>query len=72
MKTIKIRKHADGPWVEVALLGGERPGWVEVREGEQALWVPLADVDPADQVALMFEQQARQRYVYVPREDLEE
>jgi hypothetical protein len=33
--------------------------------------VRLEDIHPADQVALTFERQARQRYRWVPKEDLE-
>jgi hypothetical protein len=70
MDTIKVRTQADGPWVAVTLLAGERPGWVEVSDGAAAQWVKLEDVHPADQVALMFEAQAKQRYQWVPKEDL--
>jgi hypothetical protein len=70
MDTIKIRTQANGPWVTVKLLAGERPGWVEIANDDAALWVKLEDVHPADQVALMFEAQAKQRYKWVPKEDL--
>ena len=70
MDTIKVRTHADGPWITVKLLAGERPGWVEIANADTAQWVKLEDVHPADQVALMFEAQARQRYQWVPQEDL--
>jgi hypothetical protein len=72
MDTIKIRTHENGPWVAVTLLAGERPGWVEVADGDASLWVQLEDVHPADQVALMFEAQAKQRYKWVPKEDLDQ
>jgi hypothetical protein len=72
LMNIKVRKQADGPWVEVTLLPGERPGWVEVADGGESLWVKIEDVHMADQVALMFEKQARQRYQWVPKEDLDQ
>jgi hypothetical protein len=72
MQTIKIRRQADGPWHEVRLLAGERPGLVEVADGDQTRWVALADVHPADQIALRFEQEAKQRYRWVPQEDLDQ
>jgi hypothetical protein len=72
VNTIKIRNHEDGLWVVVDLLGGDRPGWVEVANGDEALWVKFEDVHPADQVALIFEKQAKQRYMWVPKEDLDQ
>ena len=72
MATIKVRKQADGPWDVVKLLDGDRPGWVEVVDGDESLWVKLENVHPADQVALMFEKQAKQRYKWVPKKDLDQ
>ncbi|NNJ12731.1 hypothetical protein EKD04_020610 [Chloroflexales bacterium ZM16-3] len=70
MQTIQVRSDADGPWASVSLLPGEREGWVEVEDGGEARWVRLEDVHPADRVALAFERQARQRYQWVPKDDL--
>jgi hypothetical protein len=72
MDTIKIRTHENGPWVAVKLLAGERPGWIEIANDDASLWVKMEDVHPADQVALMFEAQAKQRYKWVPKEDLDQ
>jgi hypothetical protein len=71
METIQVRSNASAPWAAVKLLAGEREGWVEVEDGGVARWVRLEDIHPADQVALTFERQARQRYRWVPKEDLE-
>jgi hypothetical protein len=72
MDRIKVRKQADGPWIEVKLLDGDRPGWVEVADGDESLWVKIEDIHMADQVALMFEKQAKQRYKWVPKDDLDQ
>ena len=72
MKEIKIRAAQADAWLTVHLLDGEsRPGWVQVQQDAQAAqWAKLEDVHPADQVALRVESLARQRYQWVPQEDL--
>jgi hypothetical protein len=69
MLMIQIRRDAQGPWVAAKVLEGERAGHVEVSVDGEALWVPWDDVYPADQVLLLVEQQARQRYAWVPKSD---
>ena len=71
MDTIKIRSNDPDEWTTVKLLAGEKPGYVEIAEGDATRWVKIEDVHPADQVALIFEAQARQRYRFVPKEDLD-
>ncbi len=71
MKEIKIRGTEDDTWVKVTLLDPDsRPGWVEVQNGAQTQWTKVEDVHPADQVLLQVERLARQRYKFVPKEDL--
>ncbi|GAB4431865.1 MAG: hypothetical protein OHK0015_18780 [Chloroflexi bacterium OHK40] len=71
MDRINVRDALQETWRSVRLLPGERDGWVEVEDDGEVRWVALADVHPADLVALTFEREARQRYRWVPREDLE-
>jgi hypothetical protein len=71
METIQVRSNPGAPWAHVKLLADEREGWVEVEDGGVARWVKLEDIHPADQVALAFERQAKARYRWVPKEDLE-
>jgi hypothetical protein len=74
MKQIKIRESEDGPWFAVEFIEDDiRPGWVKIKqENEEPKWVEEYVVHPADQVALRVERVARQRYEWVPKEDIEE
>jgi hypothetical protein len=73
MKEIKIRGADADTWLTVTLLDPDsRPGWVEVQNGAATQWSNLEDVHPADQVALRVERLARQRYKFVPKEDLQQ
>jgi hypothetical protein len=70
---IKIQRSLDGPWINVEwLYDEERTGWVKIREdANDPEWIREGDVHPADQVVLRVERLARNRYEWVPKEDLE-
>ncbi len=71
MKMIKIRGGGEDGWIKVGLLpNDERPGWVEVDEEGVTRWVELGEVHPADQILIKVESVARQRYEWVPPDEI--
>lgn len=71
MKKIKIHGEEAGEWIVATLIvNDERPDWVQVELDGETQWVEMNRVHPADQILLKVESVARQRYEWVPPEDI--